>query len=660
MKHTPVANTSNGNRPLAGLPHHEDNSALHEASSGNANSPATGSQGAPPQQTENSSLIQTMEPCSDRFLRNVRDEGRKRKQENNRQRKLKEALRAQENTPKTNYCPKFYSVRFPRQDIGKDINVNKVERQIEAEIGGEPENIKRQNKDTLLITVKSELQGNLLSQVKTLDRNEVSVTKHKTLNESRGTVYSECMANMSLEELHDILRDQNVTKVERMKRKVGNDLQDTHRYILTFDTPNMPQTIKLASWHNELVEVFIPKPMRCIKCQKLGHTRKFCSSPEPTCAHCGQAGHLLRECKENPKCVNCGEAHRSSSIKCPSYMYKSEILATRARKNVTYGEAEAEVRERYKGNNQRYNFVVKRQLGPRPTADACNTMENRPQTATAHQKAGDASTAEKPPIHIRTIDLADIEGDLSEKLGQTSTADKDATGQLPYKAALLGGSDTASRQSKTTRNENNTPKTTNNVKTTAAKFENADVIKKVAKDFTKKQNEEKAKRNQSIPPNHKIAAEKHHDKEKKGDKPLPDCSKQTDNSPAPKDIPLGDPLSQGTVDPDEKATSDLDETGDDWQTPSNKVQKRKRGPHNISPDIENNARNSKKAASETQPIQVLGSRTRFFPQSFNDNEDETPPYNQGGTNTPRGRGSRGPYSRGRGGHDIPRGNPNWK
>ena len=55
---------------------------------------------------------------------------------------------------------------------------------------------------------------------------------------------------------------------------MNGELVPTHRYVITFDKPDLPQSIKIADWHHELVDLYIPTPMQCIKYQKLGHTQK--------------------------------------------------------------------------------------------------------------------------------------------------------------------------------------------------------------------------------------------------------------------------------------------------------------------------------------------------------------------------------------------------
>ena len=58
-----------------------------------------------------------------------------------------------------NTSPKYYSVRFPRKLIDNDIPLVAVDKDIRSNIG-KPKNLKKQNKDTLLIEVQSGNQRN--------------------------------------------------------------------------------------------------------------------------------------------------------------------------------------------------------------------------------------------------------------------------------------------------------------------------------------------------------------------------------------------------------------------------------------------------------------------------------------------------------------------
>ena len=62
---------------------------------------------------------------------------------------------------------------------------------------------------------------------------------------------------------------------------------------LTFDCPTHPKLIKLADWHHELLDlyVYIPTPLRCNRCQRIGHAKNWCRRKDENCDRCTQVGH---------------------------------------------------------------------------------------------------------------------------------------------------------------------------------------------------------------------------------------------------------------------------------------------------------------------------------------------------------------------------------
>ena len=55
-------------------------------------------------------------------------------------------------------------------------------------------------------------------------------------------------------EILESLKTQVVTKIERMKKQVQGELIETNRYIITFARTKIPNLIKLADWHHEIVQ----------------------------------------------------------------------------------------------------------------------------------------------------------------------------------------------------------------------------------------------------------------------------------------------------------------------------------------------------------------------------------------------------------------------
>ena len=387
---TPATTSNNGNGTVPNVTPPRDPPAQHGASL-ETSTREMDPQGNPPQPTSVSeanaanpqgaaSNIETTEPASD-----VEQHKFKTSQNQNRarQRRLRQAMlthesRASQNLP--NY-PVYFLVKLVDTDLVK-ANPIAIQRSLRQEAGNFAADIKQQNRNTLLVKATSQRQASKLPEIKTIASHEVVITAHTALNQSKGTVFSETLSACKIEEIEEVLRDQGATKVERMKRRVNGVLVDTHRHIITFNKPDPPPTIRISDWHFELLDLYIPTPMQCINCQKLGHTKNHCRRAAPVCARCAQEGHQARDCQNEPKCANCDGAHRSMDKKCPHYEYKSEVLATQTRQKCTYHEAIEQVQDRFRSLGKRYNFVTRRQTQQRPPPP---TPDNPGNGATATQ-----------------------------------------------------------------------------------------------------------------------------------------------------------------------------------------------------------------------------------------------------------------------------------
>ena len=204
--------------------------------------------------------------------------------------------------------------------------------------------------------MNSELQGNKLLSIKSVAGNSVVVEIHRTMNQVKGTVYSEAQSKSTESEILDKLNEQGVTRVERMKKRINGQHVDTHRYILTFSRTKLPSLIKLAEWHREIIDLYTPTPLRCAKCQRLDHTKNWCRRADETCSRCGEVGHHASACTRAAQCVNCTGERMSTDRKCTHYLFKSEVLATQTREHITYREAE----DRFLEDGKTHSFITKR------------------------------------------------------------------------------------------------------------------------------------------------------------------------------------------------------------------------------------------------------------------------------------------------------------
>ena len=401
----PVNDMRNGNRPL------DDENKNENASAPNRVSLSEGS------------IITTLEPF------NHQEERRNFNRKTQRSTKRKEQLVREammENSSGTPTFPRFFNLKFPGVNIESDLDNISAQRDIIKQIGQCDGNIKKQNRDTLLIKVKSKQQGDRLRQVNRIAGVETEVSEHKSLNQSKGTVFSKTMSNTPVDVLKEALRDQGVVEVERMKTKVNGTLQESHRYIITFDRPDPPGAIKIVDWHHELIELYIPKPMRCVKCWRLGHTQKRCRRQHLVCAQCGEEGHQARSCNKEAKCVNCQGSHRSMDWDCPAYFFKSEVLATQVRMKYGYKEAEEDVKQRFHASGRQHTFprfrpAIPNEPGLPPSTAQPSVTHNRPRLEETQTNRDPHNS--QPIIDMVGKDCSDPTGQPYEQLIDEASSD---------------------------------------------------------------------------------------------------------------------------------------------------------------------------------------------------------------------------------------------
>ncbi|GFT26376.1 uncharacterized protein TNCV_264181 [Trichonephila clavipes] len=122
------------------------------------------------------------------------------------------------------------------------------------------------------------------------------------------------------------MKAQKVCDVRRITIRRDGQVLNTKHLILTFSTPDLPQTVKMA-YIRCPVRPYIPNPLRCFQCQRYGHSKNVCRG-QPTCPRCGESGHDSADCKKKEQCLNCKEARRVVLSRTP-VSGKSYASATR-------------------------------------------------------------------------------------------------------------------------------------------------------------------------------------------------------------------------------------------------------------------------------------------------------------------------------------------
>lgn len=122
-------------------------------------------------------------------------------------------------------------------------------------------------------------------------------------------------------------------------RRFGN----SQSVKIVFLSDCLPASVKVGLVRYP-VRPYVPRPLQCRNCMKLGHVAGACPSHEK-CDHCG-LDHKASDCtSQEPKCINCLGNHEATSKDCPRLRKELKICQRMARDNSTHKEAAAQVRK---------------------------------------------------------------------------------------------------------------------------------------------------------------------------------------------------------------------------------------------------------------------------------------------------------------------------
>ena len=246
------------------------------------------------------------------------------------------------------------------ENLVGNINPFKACKEIVSICGKEPK-IRSLGDGNLLVEVSSPEESDKLMKITKLVGHDVKCTPHPTFNQCRGVIYAPELLSIDTDEIKSELEDQSVVGVVRMMKKDKDHLIPLPSLILTFRTYRMPNSIK-AGWLNFKVKPYIPSPLRCFHCHMYGHSINKCKkriNQEPSiCVNCGKKTH--GECKETPKCINCGDMHAASSKTCTRYIYEKEVQTIRVIEKISFKEARRKAMERQIRPGETFSSALKK------------------------------------------------------------------------------------------------------------------------------------------------------------------------------------------------------------------------------------------------------------------------------------------------------------
>ena len=205
------------------------------------------------------------------------------------------------------------------------------------ELCGDIEKFEYLKSGSIIVTTKSIDQTKKLLKAKALPKYDMPIRVGVAWNRqlTYGKIYAEEFSHDTLDELLGYLKPHGVVGA----RKLFTDPAKSHvpLYVLTF-VGTLPNHVILGSIKYN-IDKYIPRPMRCRNCHRLGHTTKKCKSKE-TCKYCSTTQHSSENCNAvTKKCINCREEHDSYSTHCPKLLVEHKICQLTAERGISFTEA---------------------------------------------------------------------------------------------------------------------------------------------------------------------------------------------------------------------------------------------------------------------------------------------------------------------------------
>ena len=213
-------------------------------------------------------------------------------------------------------------------------------------IAGEPKSIKNLRSGDLLIQCTKQPHETNLLKMKSFCGLRCTVKPHKSLNTSKGIVRCPALSKQSCEHILEFMGEQGVTDVRRINVHRDGALKPTNTFVFTFDSPVLSANVKIG-FIQAKVDVYIPNPLRCYKCQVFGHHENKCGR-QAICVNCSMPEHCASgQCQRPAKCANCSGDHSANSKDCLQWEKERKILKIKCENNLSFPEARKQFEQFY-------------------------------------------------------------------------------------------------------------------------------------------------------------------------------------------------------------------------------------------------------------------------------------------------------------------------
>ena len=157
---------------------------------------------------------------------------------------------------------------------------------------------------------------------------------------------------------------------------------------IIFKGESLPSHVKVGHFRHA-VRPFVPKPLQCWKCMKLGHVSSVCRNAT-VCSRCTEP-HTTDTCDATiQKCSNCNGPHDASSKDCPIIRREIAILKKRVKDDLSHREAAASITRR-RSRRRRCTKASKASLQHEPRSKPPPPLPPRPSAVGSKDKDASAS-----------------------------------------------------------------------------------------------------------------------------------------------------------------------------------------------------------------------------------------------------------------------------
>lgn len=157
---------------------------------------------------------------------------------------------------------------------------------------------------------------------------DIEVIPHEKLNFSKGVIRCYDLLHCTEQEIQEELESEGVIEAKKITKKENES---------ETNTPSLSKRIKVA-YLSIPVRTFVPSPVRCFKCQKLGHIAAKCNTEVEQCI-CGIPKHEGACDERKTVCTNCQGNHPANSKKCLKYLEQLAIQKLKTKEDITYTQS---------------------------------------------------------------------------------------------------------------------------------------------------------------------------------------------------------------------------------------------------------------------------------------------------------------------------------